>query len=115
MAMADLLNTNLALEGEKVLLVVLNDGADGIDPEIEEAVAAAVRAGKPVRAVVGHSTRVPAFFKQVDDLIVRYFRPDDFASFQRALDELWYAHRGYPAVVCWEPEENAEEWLLSEA
>jgi hypothetical protein len=50
----------------------------------------------------------------VDDLIVRYFRPDDVASFQRALDELCFAHRGYPAVVCWGPEEVAEEWFLRE-
>jgi hypothetical protein len=65
--------------------------------------------GKPVRAVVGDSTRVPAFFRQVDDLIVRYFRPDDFASFQRALDELCYAHRGYPAVVSWDHEQIPQD------
>jgi hypothetical protein len=111
--MADMLKINMALEGEKVLLVVLNGGDAGADSNIEQAVAAAVQAGKPVRAVVGDSTRVPAFFKQVDDLIVRYFRPDDFASFQRALDELCYAHRGYPAVVCWETEEIPEERILS--
>jgi hypothetical protein len=97
--MADLLKINMALEGEKVLLVMLNGGDEGAGPVIEQAVTAAVRADKPVRAVVGESTRVPAFFKQVDDLIVRYFRPDDFASFQRALDELCYAHHGYPAIV----------------
>ena len=105
--MADLLKINMALEGEKVLLVVLNGGDESADPEIEQAVAAAVRADKPVRAMVGYSTRVPGFFRQVDDLIVRYFRPDDFASFQRALDELCYAHRGYPAVVCWETERSS--------
>jgi hypothetical protein len=97
--MGGLFNGNMALAGEKVLLVVLNGGEAGIDPEIEQAVAAAVRADKPVRAVVGDSTRAPALFKQADDLIVRYFRPDDFASFQRALDELCYAQHGYPAVV----------------
>jgi hypothetical protein len=111
--MADMINTNMALEGEKVLLVALNGGGEHTDSEIEQAVVTAIRAGKPARAVVGESTRVPAFFKQVDDLIVRYFRPDDFASFERALDELCYAHRGYPAVVCWETEKVAEEWLLS--
>jgi hypothetical protein len=102
--MADLLKINMALEGEKVLLVVLNGGVENTDSEIEQAVPTAIRADKSVRAVVGESTRVPAFFNQVGDLIVRYFQPEDFASFQQALDELCYAHRGYPAVVCWETE-----------
>lgn len=105
--------TNMALEGENVLLVVLNGGDENAFPAIEEAVAAAVRAGRPVRVAVGESTPVPAFFNQVDDLIVRYFRPDDFASFQRALDDLCWAHWGYPAVVSREPEKIAEELLLS--
>jgi hypothetical protein len=88
--------------------VVLNGGDAGVEPEIEQTVAAAVRAGRPVRVAVGESTPVPAFFKQVDDLIVRCFRPDDFASFQQALDELSWAHLGYPAVVCREPEAEGQ-------
>jgi hypothetical protein len=107
--MADVLKVNMTLEGEKVLLVVLNGGDAGFDPVIERAVAAAVRADKPVRALVGYSTRVPAFFKQVDDLIVRYFRSDDFASFQRALDELCCAHKGYPAAVCRDHEQIPQD------
>jgi hypothetical protein len=95
---------NLALEGEKVLLVVLNGGADRELSEIERAVDAASRAGKAVRAVVGESTPVPHFFTQLDDLIIRYFLPEDFSSFQQALDDLCYAHRGYPALVCWDHE-----------
>lgn len=78
--MVDVFKGNIALEAEKVLLVVLNGGDDGAGPEIELAVAAAAQAGKAVRAMVGYSTRVPAFFKQVDDLIVRYFEPEEFAS-----------------------------------
>jgi hypothetical protein len=63
--MAGLRKTKLAREGEKALLVVLNGGDAGLDPEIEQAVAAAVRAGKPVRVLAGEITSVPAFFKQV--------------------------------------------------
>jgi hypothetical protein len=64
--MADMINTNMALEGESALLVVLNGGDAGVEPEIEQTVAAAVRAGRPVRAAVGESTPVPAFFNQVE-------------------------------------------------
>lgn len=97
--MGGLFDGDVALEGERVLLVVLNGGDGSVEPDIEQAVAAAVRCGKPVRAVVSESARVPAFFSQVDDLIVRYFLPEDFASFQRALGELCWAHHGYPAVL----------------
>jgi hypothetical protein len=108
-AVAHRFKTNLALEGEKALLVLLSGGYAELDSFIEQAVAAAARTGKPVRVLVGEITRMPAFFKQVDDLIVRYFRPDDFASFPRTLDDLCCAHRGYPAVVCGETAEIAEE------
>ena len=60
-----MLRINMAMESEKALLVVLNGGDAGIDPEIERAVAAAIQGSKPVRALVGYSTRVPGFFKQV--------------------------------------------------
>jgi hypothetical protein len=48
-----------------MLLVVLNGGDEDVDSGIEQAVAVAIWAGKPVRAVVGDSTRVPSLFKQV--------------------------------------------------
>jgi hypothetical protein len=87
-AMGVIFNGNMAPAGEKVLLVALNSGHAGVEPKIEHAVVAAVRDAKPVRAVVGDSRPVPAFFKQVDDLIVRYFQAEDVGSFKRALDEL---------------------------
>lgn len=62
---ADLFQINMALEGKMALLVVLNGGDEDVDFGIEQAVAVAIRAGKPMRAVVGDSARVPAFFKQV--------------------------------------------------
>ena len=81
----------MAIEGGNVLLVVL-DGESCGDPEIEKRVLAASVAGKQVRAMVSESTRMPEFFRQVDDLIVGYFRPGDMASFQEALEGLAKRH-----------------------
>ena len=86
----------MALEGGNVLLVVL-DGESCEDPEIEKRVLDASAAGKQVRTMVGESTRMPEFLRQVDDLIVGYFRPGDMASFQDALEglaERHFAQRG---------------------
>jgi len=81
----------MALEGGNVLLVVL-DGESCEDPEIEKRVLDASAAGKQVRTMVGESTRMPEFLRQVDDLIVGYFRPGDMASFQDALEGLAERH-----------------------
>jgi hypothetical protein len=81
----------MAIEGGNVLLVVL-DGDSCEDPEIEKRVLAASVAGKQVRVMVSESTRVPEFLRQVDDLIVGYFRPGDMASFQEALEGLVKLH-----------------------
>jgi hypothetical protein len=62
--MVDRLQISMALEGEKVLLVVLGRGDAAGDPEIEQAVATAVKAGKPLRAADSDSSRVPVFFRQ---------------------------------------------------
>ena len=89
--MAKSCGCEMAIEGGNVLLVVL-DGESCGDPEIEKRVLAASAAGKQVRAMVSESTRMPEFFRHVDDLIVGYFRPGDMASFQEALEGLAERH-----------------------
>jgi hypothetical protein len=94
--MATVCGWEMVVEDGNVLLVVL-DGVSCEDPEIEKRVLAASAAGKQVRAMVSESTRMPEFFRQVDDLIVGYFRPGDMASFQEALEGLvdrHFAQRG---------------------
>jgi len=89
----------MAIEGGNVLLVVLG-GESCEDPEIEKRVLDASAANKQVRAMVSASTRMPEFFRHVDDLIVGYFRPGDMASFQEALEglaERHFAQRGLMA------------------
>jgi hypothetical protein len=81
----------MAIEDGNILRVVL-DGECCEDSEVEKRVLAASAAGKQVRAIVSESTRMPEFLRQVDDLIVGYFRPGDMTSFQETLEKLVERH-----------------------